>query len=508
MPISMNQVSQVTPEVLSTGGGGTTLAGVVLSEQALAPLGTLLSFTSANDVGDYFGEDTLIYEGAVEYFGGIQGMSSLPGVLYVLGYNASVASAWLLGSGLSGLTLPQLQAISGTLIIDVDGTVNTSSSFNLSSATSFTQAATTILAAFTTPNFSLVWNAQAGEFQVTSNSTGLSSSVAYATGTAAAALGLAASNGGTISLGAIAATPAAAMAQLLTLQRNWGGFTTDFEPVTATKLAFSQWASGTNSQYAYAGYDSDSNATESGSTTTWLAETIAAGYAGTIPSWGGLYTSNNPAFLSAMMVLSWMASLNFQQQNGRTELAFRSPNAGLVPSVTTDAVYTALVTNGYNAYGEFASNSEQDEWYFTGNVTGPFDWASSYVNQIWLNSNIQASLKTLLRNVPSLPYNATGYALIEETLAGGTGNTGGPIQQALNFGAIRTGVPLSTTQIASLITAIGTDVSQQLMSQGYYLQIQPASPSARAARTSPPMTLWYLDGGSIQQLNIASINVQ
>lgn len=508
MPISMNQISQVTPEVLSTGGGGTTLSAVILSQQALAPLGSLLTFTNADDVGDYFGEDTLIYEGAVLYFDGIEDMGSLPGVLYVLGYNAAAASAWLLGAGASDLTLTQLQAISGTLIIDVDGTVNTSSSFNLSAATSFSDAATIIAAAFTTPNFTIAWNAQVGEFLVTSNTTGTNSSVAYATGTAAADLGLAASNAGTISIGQSALTPAQIMAQLLGLQKNWGGFTTDYEPTTQNKLLFSQWVGGTNSQYAYAGYDSDNNALTAGNTTTWLAQVIAAQYPGTIPSWGGTSTSANPAFLEAMLVLSWMACLNFQQENGRTELDFRSPNSGIVPSVTTDPAYQALVANGYNSYGEFASNSDTDQWYFSGNVTGPFTWASSYVNQIWLNSNIQAALVALLRKVPSLPYIAGGYALIEETLAGGTGNTGGPIQQAINFGAIRVGVPLSTSQVASLLATIGVDVSQQLMAQGYYLQIQAAAPSARLTRSSPPMTLWYMDGQSIQQLNIASVNVQ
>lgn len=508
MPISMTQISQVTPEVLAAGSGGTTLAGVVLTENAYAPLGSLLTFTSADDVGDYFGLTSLIYSGALLYFAGVQGMPQTPGILYVLGYNAAAAAAWLRGAGISTLTLTQLQAISGTLIVTVDGVVNTSSSFNLSSATSFSQAATTIAAAFTTPNFAMAYDAQHGEFTITSNSTGASSAVSFATGTAATALGLSAAAGGQLSLGAIAQTPNGIMTQLLTLQKNWGVFTTDWEPVTADKLSFSSWTSATNGQYAYAGYDSDVNATTAGTTTTWIAQATAAGYGGSIPSWGGSVSSQNPAFLEAMLVLAWAASLNFNQANGRTELDFRSPSAGLVPSVTSDAVYTALVTNGYNAYGDFASNSETDEWYFTGVVTGAFKWASSYVNQIALNSAIQAALVALLRAVPSLPYIANGYAMVEETLAGGTGNTGGPIQRFINFGAIRQGVTLSTSQIASLISAIGSDVSNQLTAQGYYLQIQPASPSQRVARSSPPMTLWYTDGQSIQQLNIASINVQ
>lgn len=56
--------------------------------------------------------------------------------------------------------------------------------------------------------------------------------------------------------------------------------------------------------------------------------------------------------------------------------------------------------------------------------------------------------------------------------------------------------------------AAGTKIDDVLSQAGWYLQVLPASPQVRAARGSPPITLWYTDGGSIQQINIASIDVQ
>lgn len=508
MSISLSKITKVTPGVLAAGSGGTAMNGVLLSQNAEVPLGVLLSFSSAEAVGAYCGLTSIEYQAALVYFGGIEGMTQTPSLLYIMGYNAAAAAAYLRGGSLAAMTLTQLQAISGTLTVTIDGTPATSSSFNLSAATSFTNAASIIQAAFTSPNFTVAYDTLQSAFVITSTTTGATTTATFATGTAATSLKLDSASGGLISIGADAQTPTGAMTALLGLSKNWGCFTTSWEPVLADKLSFSQWTAGQSSQRAYAGYDSDVAALTSGSTSTWVAEAVAAGYGGSIPSWGGASTAANAAIFAAVLVMSWAASLNFNSAGGRTELAFRAANAGLVPSVTSDSNFDALKANGYNFFGQYASNSLTDACYYPGSVTGPYLWASTYINQVWMSSNIQSALFTLLRNINSLPYDPTGYALIEEVLAGGTGVTGGPIQQAIAFGAIRKNVPLSTTQIAELTSAIGFDVSQQMLAQGYYLQIQAAAPSVRAARGTPPMTLWYTDGGSIQQLDLASVTVQ
>jgi len=134
-------------------------------------------------------------------------------------------------------------------------------------------------------------------------------------------------------------------------------------------------------------------------------------------------------------------------------------------------------------------------------VSGPFTWVDTYINQIWLNSQFQLALMVLLTQVKSIPYNAAGYGLIRAALLD-------PIQQGLNFGAFREGVTLSTLQKAEVNSAAGVAIDRTLSTQGWYLHIGDATPQVRQARASPPMTFWYMDGESVQRLDLASVAVQ
>jgi hypothetical protein len=51
------------------------------------------------------------------------------------------------------------------------------------------------------------------------------------------------------------------------------------------------------------------------------------------------------------------------------------------------------------------------------------------------------------------------------------------------------------------------DISDTLQTRGWYLQIKDATPQVREARGTPPMTFWYLDGGSVQQITLASLAI-
>ena len=97
--------------------------------------------------------------------------------------------------------------------------------------------------------------------------------------------------------------------------------------------------------------------------------------------------------------------------------------------------------------------------------------------------------------------NSAGYSLIRAACLD-------PINAALNFGAIRIGVTLSDSQKAQMQSALGVDASTSLFANGFYLQINDAAPATRIARGSPPCTLYYTDGQSIQKINLASIEIQ
>ena len=73
-------------------------------------------------------------------------------------------------------------------------------------------------------------------------------------------------------------------------------------------------------------------------------------------------------------------------------------------------------------------------------------------------------------------------------------------------GVIRSGVTLSQSQAQQIDTQAGRSISPTVSTRGWYLLFgDPANVAqARQNRTSPAASLWYTDGGSVQQITIAS----
>lgn len=60
--------------------------------------------------------------------------------------------------------------------------------------------------------------------------------------------------------------------------------------------------------------------------------------------------------------MGFVAALNFTQANGRCSLNGRQVS-GLLPMISNDTDYEAAKANGYNFYGNYASNAvETNQW--------------------------------------------------------------------------------------------------------------------------------------------------
>lgn len=203
--------------------------------------------------------------------------------------------------------------------------------------------------------------------------------------------------------------------------------------------------------------------------------------------------------------MAWMGALSFATNNGRQTLAMIQDASGLVePSVTDGATASMLVANGYSFYGSYANGASQFVFMRPGQVSGKFLWADSYVNQIWLNSNLTSDLVNLLLTTGNIPYNTEGDTLVEAAVKD-------TINQALAFGAIRTGVNLATLQRQQINNAAGvTTAADSVVNNGYYFQanVSTAPASYRVSRTTPPAQLWYSDGQSVQSITLNSVEVQ
>ena len=493
--IPFSQVVQVVPSVLSANGVAVDLNGLVLTQNALAPYGTTLQFADAAAVQSYFGASSDEATVADIYFNGYNGGTQLPGNLLMTRYPETAIAGWLRGGSLANVTLGQLQAFTGTLAITVAGVVQTSGTINLSAATSFSSAASIIQSAFTTPGFTVTYSSTSSSFIFTTTTTGATQTMSYAAaGTLADNLNLTQAYGAIISQGADVGVPADFMANILTQNQNWATFMTVWEASMSEKEAFAQWSNSAAPRWLYVCQDSDINVLTADSTVTFGNYLQVNELVGTCPIYGD---KTHAAF-----VCGFAASLNFNRLNGRATLCFKS-QSGLVPSVTNSTAYTAVLSNGYNCYGAFGSNNPANNtnWFTPGSVSGSWLWADTYLNQIWLNANLQLSMVNLLTQVGAVPYNSQGNGLIYSAALD-------PINAALNFGAIRAGINVSAAQAAEIQYALGINAAPTIASQGFYLQILPATAQTRAARQSPPITLYYQDGEAVQQITMASIAIQ
>jgi hypothetical protein len=492
MTIPASDIVVVNPGVVGSGGNPLALNGVILSKSLLLPTMAVRNFASADAVKAFFGASSDEYAIAQVYFLGFNNSTIKPGTLYFAPYVNADRAAWLQSGNLSGMTLTQLQALTGVLTVVVDGTSFTSASINLATATSFSDAATKIAAAFTgTGKPTCTWNAVNSTFSLNSVTTGATSTIAFATGTLSAGLMFTSATGAILSQGDIADTAATAMDVVKAQTQNWVDFMTMWEPTLVEKQAFAVWTNAQNQRYMYVCWDTDAQAIVNGSTTCFAAVAKSLGYDGVVPVYN---TKELAAF-----TLGSVASIDFSRLNGRITAAFKS-QSGFVPTVTDQQTAANLLANGYSFYGSYATANDQFNFMYNGQMSGKWKWVDTFVDQVYLNAQFQLALLSLLTNVKSVPYNESGYSLIRAAMID-------PITSGINFGSIRTGISLSASQAAQVNQAAGLDVATIIEQQGYYLQILDPSAQVRGNRGTPIINFWYTDGGAVQKITVASIDI-
>jgi hypothetical protein len=506
MTIPASSIVSIKPGVIQAGGAGLVLNGLFLTGNPLMYTGSVLSFATSTAVAGFFGLGSAEYSASQIYFNGYNGASITPSAMLFAPYAPAATHAFINSASFAGVPLATIQSYNGTLTFTVDGTVETSSAINLSTATSFSNAASIIQAAFTLVGFAVAYNAIGNYFQFTSPLPGPTSTITFATGTLASNLKLTQATGAVLSQGSEPDTPITAMQNAVTNSQNWLTMVTLFEPDLADKQTFGTWFSSQNDQYLWLAWDSDAQASVNGATEPFGVLAKTAAYDG-VACIGGdplvVTLGNTLASLvmnAAIFVSGAIASINTLQTNGRVTLAFLS-QTGLLPTCSNEQTAANLLANGYSFYGAYATRNQGFTFFYNGAMPGTFSWIDTFVDDAWMNDQAAVDLMTLLTNVGSDAYNAQGYGLIRTAL------TGGMIAAALNFGAIRTGVTLSATQIAEVNQLAGQVVNNVISTLGYYLQIQDPGAVVRQLRGSPIIKLFYTDGGSIQNIDLSSLDI-
>ena len=495
------------PSVLAASGAPITMNGIIIDQDPSIPYGTVQQFPNQAAVGAWYGVGSNQYLLAGNYFNAFNGAGQIPSSLGFFQYNTAPVAGYMRGGSVAGLSLTQLQALSGTISVVIDGVAHVSANINLASAASFTAAAALLQTGLQTgaPNTTatVTYDALRKAFVIKSGTTGVNSSVAFGTDASLSPqLNFTAALGAVTSAGAAAQTPAGAMAAIEAATQNWASFMTSWDPDAGApggpiKQQFSLWTTQQEGAYLYAAWDTDPTpSTQANDAACFGALVTADGYNGTVPIWA-LATAIGA---QAAMLMGAIAAIDFTSIDGRVDFAYLS-QSGLAPVVTSETVYNNLVSNGYNAYVAAATASQQFQFFQPGSMPGEWAWIDPYVNQIYFNSLMQTDLLTYRTQIKWIPYTEAGYNGIRQALQPA-------INQMGQFGAWAAGVELSGAQIAEVNQQAGADIATTLQNQGWYLQITDPGPAARQARLSPNIYFWYTDGGNVNQLVVNSIDVE
>ena len=491
--IPASNIAAVYPAVLSAGGNPLGLNTNLVSSDALYPS---YEYFSADSVGESLGYDSKEYDFAKVYFGGYDGASTRPNSLFITLYNPVAASAKLISGSVKSMSLDTLKASSGEITIVVNGT-SVTKTVDLSAATSFSNAAEIIETALnpTTPADKVVTVTYRGEmnvFVIKTVTVGESATISFATGDFADDIKLSQAQGAVQVNGSDIDTAK-------TLFQRMTSYTSNFATVTYTdsnfsdefKKDFAKELASTSGRYWFVTYDLDPSSTIANNPSSFGAWLKDSQVSGVTPIYGEMK--------HAALACGYAASVNYEDLNGRTTLAYRSQD-GVEATVTDEQTAMALESNGYSYYGAWATANDRFVMFGNGSVSGDFAWVDNYLFQVFLNSQFQLAMVNMLRNA-NIPYNRDGIEIVRANLQD-------PIEQGVNFGGIRAGVELTNSQKNEINREVGFDASNQIFTRGWALSITLPSAQTRASRGSFLIKFFYTDGSSLQRIEMTSTNVQ
>ena len=482
--IPASDIVNILPSALAAGGSELSLNTVVFTAASKFPI---KQYFDLDTVRDDFGSTSNEYKFAETYLQGFSGSTIKPYSVFFAEYVNANKAATLIGLSLRSTTLEKLKLVNGTLSVTINGTLKTGT-VNLSTATSFSSAATLIGTALTA---TVTFDTQLQAFIVASGTTGLTSSISFGSGTAADALGLSEVGGAVVNNNTVADTADSALERVTDETLNFApitgiGFNVDWFKKIAT------WVTKQNHRFWLFQYDKEPTATIAGSTVNFAAWLKGNDVADVTPIYGDI---EHVAFACGSV-----ASIDFSEVNGRVTLDFRS-QSGIKASVTSKQDAKALEANGYAFYGAWATANDRFQFMRNSVVSGEFKWANTYAFQIWLNQGFQLDGIIGLQQYKSIPPNNEGKALYRAIFQD-------RINNGKAFGGIVAGMKL-TEQQKSVINreTNSTGAASQVELTGWYMYVGDAVNVQGAARKRFPAKFFYSDGGDIQGINMTSTAV-
>ena len=196
MPIPASQIVEVNPRVITPGGNDLEFNALFLSDSSVIPLSQfVLAFTSATDVGNYFGLNSEEYLLSATYFQGFNNSQVKPSALLFAPLCNTAKNAFLRGGALGKTALATLNTItSGTFNVMLAGRNCQLTGLSFASAQTMSDVTDTIQTALQSATNANVTSAtctySTDHFVVTAGANGADATFSAASGPVAVALGL------------------------------------------------------------------------------------------------------------------------------------------------------------------------------------------------------------------------------------------------------------------------------------------------------------------------------
>ncbi len=479
------QVS-LSPTAAATRSFGTLLllgaSPVIDTFQRIRQYSTLISV--AND----FGTSAPEYLAASLFFA----QSPQPSSLYVGRWAQSASSGVLHGATLTVAqqALTNFTAITnGSASITVDGTTRALTGLSFAAATNLNGVASVLQTALAGAA-TVVWNAVYGRFDVTSGTTGIASSVAFATAGSGGTdisnlLGLRSTSGGTSVAGIAPESMLAAVQALAAASGNWYGLVIAYPtPASADIVAVAGYIEASNPQRFFGVTTQDVNAIDPTQNGDIASQLQALGYNHTFVQ----YSSSSP--YAAASLFARQATVDFTANNSTITLMYKT-EPGIAAETLTETQATTLKGKNCNVFVAYNNATAIIQW----GVCASGQYIDTIVGVDWLQNNVQTAVFNLLyTSTTKVPQTDAGVNQIVTTVEAS-------LEAAVRDGLAGPGVWTGP--------AFGAIVSGQTLSKGYYVYAPPVasqSSADRAARKSPTIQCALKLGGAIHTANVM-INV-
>ena len=430
------------------------LIGRIFTSSILVPVDTVIEFSGGaiaalKSVGEYFGITSDEYARASDYFSFISKKGTQPSKISFANAATEATSAQLIGLS-NHASLDSLKSFTGgNLVIDYGENTYALTNINLSSATSLSDVASSILSGDAASALTCSYDATLGRFilsaQDSDSGTVTGVEIRVSPTLLSESLGL---SRGIYQPGTDARTKVEAVSYTTEVSNNFLSFMFIDTVSSGEAAAIASWVDTQNVRYMFC-----MNAT---------SESDATSLASVLGVYTGVALSYDPENKVQIVPMSAFAAVDYTRPNAAINMMYQQHPA-VTASVSTDAMSTSLDNIRVNYYGRTQQAGQWIDFYQKGVLMGEISDMGVFVNEAWLKDAISSSILNLRLALDTLPATSVGEGMVKAQISN-------VISMALTNGVINPGKTLSSTQKAYIAQVSGdSEAWLAVQTAGYWL---------------------------------------